>query len=173
MRACVRACVRDAPPGGLLGCISKGPSKTKDQATSRTIHQPCQCSTARSMLCSKLCQTQSPKPNARNATGLVLMRRAFIHEGSCIGLRPKTSRTIHQPRQCSTARSMLCSKLRQHQSPGQNARSHLNQGPSGIADNSSAMAMLDRAFDAMLGAVSDPEPEAERPKLPEPGNDLH
>ena len=110
---------------------------------------------------------------ARNRTPLVLMWRALIHEGSRIGMQQKTSRTIHQPRQCSTARSMLCSKLRQHQSPGQNARSHPNQGPSDIADNSSAMAMLDRAFDAMLGAVSDPEPETERPKLPEPGNDLH
>ena len=33
------------------------------------------------------------------------------------------------------------------------------QGPTDIEDNSSAKAMLDRAFDAMLEVVSDPEPE--------------
>ena len=58
---------------------------------------------------------------ARNRTPLVLMWRALIHEESRIGLQQKTSRTIHQPRQCSTARSMLRSKLCQLQSPKQNA----------------------------------------------------
>ena len=59
---------------------------------------------------------------------------------------------------------MLCSKLCRHQGPKQNARSHPNQGPTDIEDTSSAKAMLDRACDAMLEVVPDPEPETLRPK---------
>ena len=91
-------------------------------------------------------------------------------------MQQKTSRTIHQPTQRSTARSMLRSKLCQLQSPKQNAPCFDVEGfnsrrkphwhaTEDVEDNSSAKAMLDRAFDATLEVVSAPEPETERSLL--------
>ena len=78
---------------------------------------------------------------ARTKTPLVLTWRSCIHEGGRIGMQQKTSRTSHQPRQCSIARAMSCSKLRRVQSPRQNVRSpQPKKGPTDIKGNTAVKA---------------------------------